>query len=50
MDVLEQYLQQFAQALKEGIFPRCGKNCKYCTYEDICLFPNELSEVDDNDD
>lgn len=38
---MDEALEEFATGLKDNNFERCAKNCKYCSYGSICLWPGE---------
>lgn len=41
---MDDILCDFAKGISENNFERCTKNCRYCSYGDICLLPGELDD------
>lgn len=44
---MDEILTVFSDGIKNNNFERCSKNCNFCSYKDICLFPGESDKEEE---
>lgn len=41
---MNELLNKFVDGISQNNFERCNKKCDFCTYRDICLWPGEIDD------